>query len=195
VLDAIWDVQQEHQNLANRAYLQEAQEAMRELAPEMAALSPEVSLLLYANKNAPTRDEYQAARREATPADERHAVPDYPFKNTWPRMAVITTIREMLRASPDITHIWIPEKGYSSAPPGPYRNAIKEGKKIAGQFDLEFVRIEGTGGNPAVWRLEVEPLRETLIPAGGFVGMREGGLVLPAVNHVMNYGSYGRKIL
>ena len=196
VLDAVWEYQHAHESLANRTYLQEAQEAMRELAPEMAALSPEVSLLLYANKNAPTREEYQVARREATPADERHAVPDYPFKNTWPRMAVITTIREMLRSSPDITHIWIPEKGYGGAPPGPYSKAVKEAKKISGQFDLEFEYIKGSGGNPGVYRLEIEPLREKLIPAGGFVGhMREGGLVLPAVNHVMNYGSYGRKFL
>ena len=194
VFEKVWEAGTQMEQKANRAYLQESQEAMRELAPEMAAVSPKVSLLLYANKNAPTREQYQEARRDIA-VDERHAVPDYPFKATWPRMAVITTIREMLRARPDITHIWIPEKGYSSAPPGPYQKAVKEAKKIAGQFDLEFVRIEGTGGNPAVWRLDIEPLREKLIPAGGFVGMKEGGLVLPAVNHVMNYGSYGRKIL
>jgi len=194
VFEKVWEAGTEMEQKANRAYLQESQEAMRELAPEMAAVSPKVSLLLYANKNAPTREQYQAARKDVA-VDERHAVPDYPFKATWPRMAVITTIREMLRARPDITHIWIPEKGYSNAPPGPYRDAIKEAKKIAGQFDLEFEHIEGTAGNPGVWRLEIAPLREKLIPAGGFVGMKEGGLVLPAVNHVMNYGSYGRKIL
>ena len=195
VFDTMWEAQSEIEQNANRVYIQETQEAMRELAPEMAAVSPEVSLLLYANKNAPTIEEYQAARRDVT-ADERHAVPDYPFKATWPRMATITTIREMLRARPDITHIWIPEKGYGGAPPGPYKLGRSEASKIANRFDLEFVRIEGTGGNPAVWRLDIEPLREKLIPAGGFVGhMREGGLVLPAVNHVMNYGSYGRKFL
>jgi len=169
---------------------------------------------LYISKQAPTVDELDVARsRVGEYGSGRDVIhPDFPFKNRWGRMLLRGGIVKLMKAYPNMTHVWIPNRGDNIEIVGSYQQMIKEAKAMekmfnpernpdgvileeAGYIGREFKDpITGERTQRKMYRLHIDPLRE-ILPVYGYPGMREGGLVLPAVNYVMNYGSYGRKFL
>ena len=164
------------------------------------------------NEKAPGRDEFKELQDKvaATSARERDMRPDYPLKGTFGRAKLQADIVSMLKHDPDVTHHFIPTASAGGGPVSPYTNAIKEAKKIATAFDLDFKELteaeftgekynEETGEYETLpiktYALEIAPLRERIIEEGGFPGYQKGGLVKKAVNHTMNYGNYGRRII
>jgi hypothetical protein len=163
---------------------------------------------LYASKQAPTITQLEEARRRTTEGSRGDYIhPDFPFKNRWGNMLLRGGIVKLMKAYPDMTHVWIPNRGDNESIVGPYQQMLKEAKAMekmfkkygvtleeAGYIGREFTDpITGERTRRKMYKLHIEPLRE-ILPVYGYPGMKEGGLV-PAVNHVMNYGSYGRKIL
>ena len=164
---------------------------------------------LYASKQAPTITQLEEARRRTTEGSRGDYIhPDFPFKNRWGNMLLRGGIVKLMKAYPDMTHVWIPDRGDNESIVGPYQQMLKEAKAMESMFKEYGVTLEEAGyigreftdpitgerKQRKMYKLHIEPLRE-ILPVHGYPGMKEGGLVLPAVNHVMNYGSYGRKIL
>ena len=169
----------------------------------------EIALPFMENK-APSFVEYRDAKKtfdgtQVRPADIR---PDYPLKADWPKALLQASIVKTLQHDPDITHIYIPDAGYSNAPRTPYYQAIEEAQKIADKFGLDFKVVnEFTArvfnpktqrreeGPVKVYALEIAPLRETAVIYGAWEGYQKGGLVKKATNQVLNYGDYGRRFI
>ena len=187
---------------------------LKPFAQEIVAQDSNMGLIYQAIKNekAPRRDEFKELQDKvaATSARERDMRPDYPLKGTFGRAKLQADIVSMLKHDPDVTHIYIPTASAGGGPVSPYTNAIKEAKKIATAFDLDFKELteaeftgekynEETGEYETLpiktYALEIAPLRERIIEEGGFPGYQKGGLVKKAVNHTMNYGNYGRRII
>jgi len=187
---------------------------LKPFAQEIVAQDSNMGLIYQAIKNekAPGRDEFKELQDKvaATSARERDMRADYPLKGTFGRAKLQADIVSMLKHDPDVTHIYIPTASAGGGPVSPYTLAIKEAKKIATAFDLDFKELteaeftgekynEETGEYETlpikVYALEIAPLREMVIEKGGFPGYQKGGLVKKAVNHTMNYGDYGRKFL
>ena len=189
-------------------------DSLKKHSASLRRVFPQVNeiMKLYASKQAPTITQLEEARRRTTEGSRGDYIhPDFPFKNRWPNMLLRGGIVKLMKAYPDMTHVWIPDRGDNESIVGPYQQMLKEAKAMESMFKEYGVTLEEAGyigreftvpeGLPnagervqrKMYKLHIDPLRE-ILPVYGYPGMKEGGLV-PAVNHVMNYGSYGRKIL
>ena len=187
---------------------------LKPFAQELVAQDSNMGLIYQAIKNekAPGRDEFKELQDKvaATSARERDMRADYPLKGTFGRAKLQADIVSTLMHDPDVTHIYIPTASEGGGPTSPYTMAIKEAKKIAKAFDLDFKELteaEFTGNKyneetaeyetlpVKVYALEIAPLRETVIEKGGWPGYQKGGLVKKATNQVLNYGDYGRRFI
>ena len=164
------------------------------------------------NEKAPGTDKFKELEDKvsATSTRESDMRADYPLKGNFGRAKLQADIVSTLMHDPDVTHIYIPTASKGDGPISPYKMAIKEAKKIAKAFDLDFGKVKGasfTGriydekteryedGNIDVMGLEIAPLRGTVIEKGGWPGYQKGGLVKKATNQVLNYGDYGRRFI
>ena len=188
--------------------------AAKPFAQELMIQDPNMAFI-YNNirkEKAPGQEEFKelANKVGATSARERDMRADYPLKGTFGRAKLQADIVSTLMHDPDVTHIYIPTASKGEGPTSPYTNAIKEAKKIAKAFGLDFKELteaeftervyneetERYGDGPVkVYALEIGPLREKIILEGGFPGYQKGGLVKKATNQVLNYGDYGRRYI
>ena len=188
--------------------------AVKPFAQELVAQDSNMGLIYQAikNKKAPTQEEFKGLQAKAgsTSTRESDMRADYPLKGNFGRAKLQADIVSTLMHDPDVTHIYIPTGSEGGGPISPYTNAIKEAKKIAKAFGLDFKELteaeftgrrynEETGRYETlpikVYALEIAPLRETIITQGGFPGYQKGGLVKKATNQVLNYGDYGRRFI
>ena len=187
---------------------------LKPFAQELVVQDSNMGLIYQAIKNekAPTEEEFKELQNKVaeTSTKESDMRADYPLKKNFGRAKLQADIASTLMHDPDVTHIYIPTASEGGGPTSPYTMAIKEAKKIAKAFDLDFKELteaefignkynEETGEYESlpvkVYALEIGPLRETVIEKGGVSGYQRGGLVKKATNQVLNYGDYGRRFI
>ena len=187
---------------------------LKPFAEELVVQDSNMGLIYQAIKNekAPTEEEFKELQDKIAETSTRESDmrADYPLKKNFGRAKLQADIASTLMHDPDVTHIYIPTASEGRGPTSPYAAAIKEAKKIAKAFGLDFKELteaeftgtvynEDTGEYETipvkVYALEIAPLRETVIEKGGVSGYQKGGLVKKATNQVLNYGDYGRRFI
>jgi hypothetical protein len=182
-------------------------------------LAPVLDLYLNPDKNFTQENISRLEEKELTGRiEEKDKIPDYPHKGTqygkeadWAKDLLHRGIVKLLQTFPDITHVYLHKYGTEGSPVYPYVEVIKEAKKMAKELGLDMKKIgeyptkaalgKKEGGRTVltdvtneVWALNIEKMREIVL-MGGYESMRKGGVVKKAVNHTMNYGNYGRRII
>ena len=178
------------------------------VAPVIEALmNPDKNLTDKKIKKLEAKEETGDIRPENIVPDVPHQGTSYGAKGEVAKDLLHREIYELLITYPDANVLGLQRWGTSGSPGSMYKAALTEAKKLAAEnpsisiekiAEFPITRQEGrerVKRMQEIWLLFVGDVRENIILEGGVEGMRKGGVVKKAVNHTMNYGNYGRRII